>query len=224
MGVSDIMPIPQDTTGMVFNAMYLNGKTDDAFSGTAHTHPTGAATWGGIGGTLSDQADLKGTLDTKSGTAHTHAGGTDPFTKLILLADKPTGANTTPVTTGMAFAYETNSKYTIDIYGMVASATATTGCGFAIDTSGTVIYVATDHNHQLALTGTRSGGCSIGDLAATAKGYSSGLPGTLIYPVSGIGILISGAAAGTATLYYFSETTAVTTLKAGSMMRILKMG
>ena len=64
-------------------------------------------------------------------TSHSHSGGADPFiAKLVLGADKPTGANTTPVTLGLSFDYEANSKYIIDLYMIVAAAAATTGCGF----------------------------------------------------------------------------------------------
>jgi hypothetical protein len=158
-------------------------------------------------------------------TTHTHAGGADPFiAKLVLAADKPTGANTTPVTTGLVFSFEANSKYVIDIFAMVQPAAATTGCGFALDVSVVVTYVATLVTNQLALTGTVSGGESVGDLAVTAKGFSSGMPSaTVIHPVLGGGILISGANAGTATLFFYSETTAITTLKAGTMIRVMKM-
>jgi len=156
-------------------------------------------------------------------SSHSHAGGADPFTKLVLAADKPTGANVTPVTTGLVFSFEANSKYVIDIFAMVAPTAATTGCGFSIDVSEAVTYVATFVSHSLALTGTLSGASSVGDAAATVNGVSSGMPATATYPVLGGGILISGANAGTATLFFRSETTAVTTLKAGTMVRIMKM-
>jgi hypothetical protein len=149
--------------------------------------------------------------------------GVDPFTRLILAADKPTGANVTPVTTGLVFDFEANSKYVIDIFAMVAPTASTTGCGFLIDTSVAVTYVATFVSHSIALTGTLSGSTSIGDAGVTAKGVSSAMPGTAIYPVLGGGILISTVNAGTATLFFRSETTAVTTLKAGTMVRIMKM-
>jgi hypothetical protein len=143
--------------------------------------------------------------------------------KLVLAADKPTGANTTPVTTGLAFNFEANSKYVIDIYGMVAPTAATTGCGFLIDVSAAVTYVATHVTHSLALTGTLSGATSVGDAGASANGISSAMPGTATYPVMGIGILVTGANAGTATFFFRSETTAVTTLKAGTMIRVQKV-
>lgn len=150
----------------------------------------------------------------------------DPFlARLILGADKPTAANTTPVTLGLSFNYLANSKYVLDIYALVAPTAAGTGCGFLIDVSTAVTYVGTHVTHQLAATGTLSGSTSIGDSAATLSGVSSGMPGTqaLGYPVVGGGILITGANAGTATLFFRSETTAVTTCKANSMFLVTKV-
>lgn len=165
------------------------------------------------------EAKLTGEL-----TSHTHAGGADPFTaKLVLSADKPTGANTTPVTLGLSFAYEANSKYVIDIYAIVAPTASSTGCGFLIDVSSAVTYVGTFTVHQLLVTGTLSGGSSIGDLGATSMGVSSAMVGAISNFVYGGGILVTGANTGTATFFFRSETTAVTTCKAGSMFRIMKM-
>lgn len=153
----------------------------------------------------------------------TVAGG-DPFhARLVLAADKPTAANTTPVTLGLSFAYEANSKYVIDIYGLVAPTAATTGCGFMVDVSSAVTYVGTHVTHQLAATGTLSGASSVGDAAATLSGVSSGMPATATYPVVGGGILITGANTGTATFFFRSETTAVTTCKAGTIILVTKV-
>ncbi len=165
------------------------------------------------------EAKLTGAIAT-----HTHAGGADPFiAKLVLGADKPTGANTTPITLGLSFNYEANSKYIIDLYMLVAPAVAGTGCGFLIDASTAVTYVGTFASHQLAITGTLSGGGSIGDLGATSQGVSSGMVGTGSNFVYGGGILITGANTGTATFFFRSETTAVTTCKSGSIVRVMKV-
>lgn len=77
--------------------------------------------------------------------------------------------------------------------------------------------------HQLAATGTLSGASSIGDMAATLSGVSSGMPATASYPVLGGGLLITGANTGTATFYFRSETTAVTTCKSGSVILVVKV-
>jgi hypothetical protein len=92
-----------------------------------------------------------------------------------------------------------------------------------VDVSAAVTYVGTHVTHQLAATGTLSGASSIGDMAATLSGISSGMPGTQSYPVIGGGVLVTGANAGTATLFFRSETTAVTTCKAGSMFLVTKV-
>ena len=165
------------------------------------------------------EAKLVGAIST-----HTHAGGADPFiAKLVLGVDKPTGANVTPVTLGLSFNYEINSKYIIDMYMIVAPTVATTGCGFLIDVSTAVTYVGTFVAHQLAVAGTLSGSGSIGDLGATSQGVSSGMVGTGSNFVYGGGLLITGANTGTATFFFRSETTAVTTCKANSIIRIMKI-
>lgn len=154
----------------------------------------------------------------------TPAVGGDPYlARLVLGADKPTGANVTPVTLGLSFDYVANSWYVIEIFALVAPTAATTGCGFMVDVSTAVTYVGTHVTHQLAITGTLSGASSIGDLAATSSGVSSGMVSTQIQPVMGAGVLVTGANAGTATLFFRSETTAVTTCKAGSMFLVTKV-
>jgi len=164
------------------------------------------------------EAQLTGAIST-----HSHAGGADPFTKLTVSGDKPTGANTTPVILGVSFNYEINSKYLIDFYMMVAPGVASTGCGFPIDVSSAVTYVGSFIIHQLAITGTVSGGGSIGDNGVTSSGVSSGMVGIGSNFVSGSALLITGADAGTATFMFRSETTAVTTCKNGSIIRVMKV-
>lgn len=147
-----------------------------------------------------------------------------PFeSKLVLASDVATGANTTPVSlTGMSFAYEANSAYVIDMYMMVQSGAATTGHGFQLDVTTAGNQIALSFYNQLANTGTLTGGSSTADDASL--GVSSGTPTTAMVPVMGQGLLITGANPGTAQFRFRSETTTVTTCKAGSMIRILKMG
>lgn len=137
--------------------------------------------------------------------------------------DQATGANTTPVTlSGLSFSYAANSKYRIWFMGNVSPAAATTGCGFQFDLSdATGVTVSVIFFHQLANTGTISGGHSIADDASV--GVSSGLPGTSNYPVSGHGLLISTTNSGTAQLRFRSETTAVITAKAGFTLVVEKL-
>lgn len=165
------------------------------------------------------EAKLTGEL-----TTHTHTGGANPFTSILILgADKPTGANTTPVTLGLSFTYEANKTYVIDIFALIAPTAATTGCGFMIDVDSAVTYVGTFVSHQLAATGTLSGAASIGDKAATSSGVSSGMVSTASQFVYGGGMLITTENTGTATFFFRSETTAVTTCKAGTVIRVQKI-
>jgi len=147
------------------------------------------------------------------GTWAAPAGGSSP-TVATLASDQATGANTTPVTlTGLSFSYAANAKYRIWFMGRVSPAAATTGCGFQFDLSSAVTSIDVQFFHQLASTGTLSGGHSIADDASV--GVSSGLPGTGTYPVTGHGLLITTGNTGTAQLRFRSETTAVITAKAG---------
>jgi len=139
-----------------------------------------------------------------------------------LASDQATGANVTPVTlTGLVFTYEANSKYRIWFMGNVQPTAATTGCGFQFDLSSAVTSISVLFYHQLANTGTLSGGHSIAD--DSSVGVSSGMPATSTYPVIGHGLLITTGNAGTAQLRFRSETTAVTTCKAGFTLVVEKI-
>lgn len=217
----------------------LNGKVStsdsrlsDERTPTTHSHnyePANANIQSHVGSTHAPAAAQKNSDITKEEieakltgavTSHSHA---DPFTKLVLASDKATGANTTPVTLGLTFNYEANSKYLIDIYAIVAPTAATTGCGFMLDVSGTVNYVGMFVSHQLATSGTISGSGSIGDKGATSQGVSSGMVGTGSNFVYGGAMLITGNESGTAEFFFRSETTAVTTCKTGTTIRINKV-
>lgn len=152
--------------------------------------------------------------------------GTDfarPLVSVTTLAnDATTGANVTPIVlTGLIFTYEANSKYRIWFMGRVSPAAATTGCGFQFDLSSVVTAIDLQFFHQLANTGTQTGGHSIADNASV--GVSSGMPGTSTYPVTGFGLLVTGANTGTAQLMFRSETTAAITAKAGIVLVIEKI-
>jgi hypothetical protein len=134
-----------------------------------------------------------------------------------------TGANVTPVTlTGLVFTFEANSTYVIEIYAITQAAAATTGSGFQLDTSVAVTTIALCFAHQLANTGTLTGGSSIADDASV--GVSSGRPSANVNtPVIGGGILVTGGSGGTAQLRYRSEVAAVSTCKANTVMRVMKV-
>ncbi len=143
--------------------------------------------------------------------------------KLVSAGDITTGANVTPVNvTGVVWTFAANSSYFIDMVGLLQAPAATTGAGFQWDTSVAVTSVANTFYHQLANLGTTTGGSSIADDASL--GVSSGVPTNATnVPFHGAGLLISGANGGTAQLRLRSETTAVVTLKAGAMVRVMKM-
>ena len=140
-----------------------------------------------------------------------------------LASDQATGANVTPVSlTGLSFTYEANAVYLIRFIGAVSPAAATTGCGFQFDFSTAITDINMSFFHQLANTGTLSGGSSIADDASA--GVSSGMPANAgIYPVSGQGIFRPGNNTGTAQLRFRSETTAVITCKAGFTLIVEKI-
>jgi len=145
------------------------------------------------------------------------------YTKVATLAsDQATGANTTPVSlTGLSWSFEANSIYFFRAIGQVTPAAATTGCGFQLDVNQIVTEISMEFYHQLASTGTLSGGHSIADDASV--GVSSGLPGTSTYPVVVEGMLRTSTNAGTAQLRFRSETTAVITAKAGLTLVVEKV-
>lgn len=144
------------------------------------------------------------------------------YQQKTLANDAATGANTTPINlTGMTFDYVANATYRIEIQAFVTPAAATTGCGFALDTSTAISKIGLSFFHQLATTGTLSGGSSVAD--ATFAGVSSGMPAATIQHVSAFGILITTSNAGTAQLQFRSETTAVTTCNAGTTMMVTRV-
>jgi hypothetical protein len=149
------------------------------------------------------------------------AGGSEP-TVLRLAANTPTAANTTPVNlVGLVFNYLANSIYVFDMSMFVTPTAATTGCGFQLDVSTAVTKIGITFYHQLATSGTLSGGSSVAD--DVSYGVSSGMAGTTIQFVNGKGILITGANPGTAQFRFRSETNAVTTCNADSTITINKI-
>lgn len=156
---------------------------------------------------------------------HTHVGGSDPFEtfKGALANDVSTGANVTPVdVTGLVFNFVANGKYLVEVFGAGRSAAATTGWGMQLNTSVAVTSVWMQFQHQLANTGTLSGGSSIADDASV--GVSSGIPSANTdCPFYASGVLIAGANPGTAQLRWRSEVAAVSTVRAGTMMRVQRI-
>jgi len=195
-------------------------------TGEASSVDSEIALFSGTGGKTIKRATNTGILKATSGVIATATAGTDyqrPLTLVATLAsDQATAADVNPVTlTGLVFSYEANSVYRIWFMGRVAPAAATTGCGFQFDLSSAVTSIDVQFFHQLASTGTLSGGHSIADDASV--GVSSGLPGTSTYPVTGFGLLRTTSNTGTAQLRFRSETTAVITAKAGLTLVVEKI-
>lgn len=133
-----------------------------------------------------------------------------------------TAADVNPVSlTNLSFSYQPNTSYLIKIRGRIQPAAATSGIGLQFDLSSAVTQVNVDFSHQLANTGTRSGGHSIADDASVA--VSSGFPGTSTYPVVGEAWIRTGANAGTAQLRLRSETTGVVTAMSGFVMIVERL-
>ena len=201
---------PSDITG---TAVITNdSRLTNARTPTAHTHAPEDIT-----GTAVINSDARLT-DARTPTAHSH------YLLVFSLAnDATTGANTTPISlTGLAFDYAVNSIYRITVLGAVSAAAATTGCGFQIDTTSAVTSSWLQFFHQLANTGTLSGGNAIAD--DTSQGVSSGIPANAgVYPVNAWGLLRTAGNTGNAQLRFRSETTAAITCKAGTTIVVEKL-
>jgi len=134
--------------------------------------------------------------------------------------DVSTAADVVPVDlTGLVWNYEANATYIFKWIGKVLPNATTTGCGFQLNTSTAITDIAMRFTHQLANTGTISGGSSGAD--DVSIGVSSGMASASVSTiVVGNGLLITGAESGTAQLRFRSETTAITTAKAGLVLTV----
>src|SRR4249920_2673602 len=98
--------------------------------------------------------------------------------------------------------------------GAVTAPAATTGVGFQLNVDTAVTQLEMTFYHQLANTGTLTGGSSEADDASL--GVSSGIPSAGVnVPVAAMGLLRTGANVGSAQLRLRSETTPVATPQAG---------
>lgn len=211
--------------GKVPSAQLPSGGSGDV-GGQASSVDGEIALFSGAGGKTIKRATTTGILKASSGVLAQAIAGTDyprPYTLVATLAgDQATGANVTPVTlSGLVWTFEANAVYFFEWRGNVSAAAATTGCGFQVDLSAAVTDIGMQFFHQLASAGTLSGGHSVADDASV--GVSSGVPGTSNYPVSGFGMLRTGANTGTAQLRFRSETTAVITAKAGMTLVVRRV-
>ena len=134
-----------------------------------------------------------------------------------------TGADTNPVSvSGAVFTYAANATYQIWVMGRLNSTAATTGAGIQFDLSSTVTAINVQFYHQLASSGTLTGGHSIADDASV--GVSSGVPaGPLDVPLTAFALLVTNGNTGTCQLRLRSETTAVTDVMAGTVMVVTRV-
>jgi len=209
---------PQGIQGLTGPAGSNGAQGIQGIQGPAGTNGQGVP----VGGTT-NQVLAKSSATDYATQWVTPSGGADPFLAKLRLAGDITNATTTPTSlTGMSFAFEANSFYVVELFMLCTSAAATTGYGFAIDTSVAVTAVGLHFTHQLANTGTITGGSSLADNVAT--GVSTGVPAiTVSNPVMGHGTLITGANAGTAQFMFRPEVAASATCKAGSVIRVMKI-
>ena len=145
------------------------------------------------------------------------AGLTD--TTYTMASDAATGANTFGVDTGISFAAEANSIYYVQLIGRVQSVNTNTGYAFYFDV-GTGNEVTFTGGGQLANTGT----CTMWSQTASggAAGVTTGVPTSSAIPVMGQGLIRTNDAT-TVTLKYRSETNAVTTALAGTLLLVRKL-
>lgn len=149
------------------------------------------------------------------------SGGSSSDILLRLATAIATGANTTPVAlTGMTFTAAAATTYEVAIFGAVSAAAATTGYGFGVDCAQTPVMIALTGSSQLANTGTSSQWSAIADNAIV--GVTSGIPSaSTIAPTHGGGVIRSHATtAGTCQFIFRSETTAVITAQAETVITI----
>lgn len=149
----------------------------------------------------------------------------DPYVaRLVQAGNVATGANVTPVNlTGMSFAYVAGGIYRVDIYGTVQAGAATTGHGFGVNCTTAPVLVSLSGGTILANTGTGTCWSAIANNAIV--GVTSGLPSTNTNVMSlGGGILVMNASTGGTCQFIFrSETTAVTTCMANTVILITKV-
>ena len=184
------------------------------------------------GSTLSDNVPVSKLNSGTNASATTYWRGDGSWaapsvagdTVLVLAGDVSTAANTTLVDlTGMGFTADAAGKYTIEIWGVMQSPAATTGYGIGINCAQTPVLVSLTGSSQLANTGTVSAWSSMANNAII--GVTSGVPTNATnVPTAGGGVLVAHATvAGTCIFRLRSETTAVTTMKANSVIVVRKV-
>jgi hypothetical protein len=145
------------------------------------------------------------------------------YSTFVLAGDDTAGASTANRNaTGLVWTMLPNATYIIDLYMLYVPTLATTGIGFAFDTSVAVTANGLTFEHQLAAVGTLTGGDAIAD--ATSRGLSSGAPtNATATPIMGMGMVKAAGTGGTCQLIWRPEVAAAAVLKAGSTMRVMRV-
>jgi hypothetical protein len=149
--------------------------------------------------------------------------GPSAYVAVVKQAADVSNSATTRVNTDLVFSFDPGGVYAVDLYLLVTSAATTTGLALAFDTSVAVTVNTLTFKHQLATTGTLTGGDSIAD--DTPRGISSGVPvASALVPVPAKGLIVAGATAGTARLRFASEVSgSAVVFKANSAMTVTKI-
>jgi hypothetical protein len=144
--------------------------------------------------------------------------------RLILAGDVSTAADTVLVDlTGMTFTAAAGKTYLVTINGTATAAANTTGFGFGVNCAQAPVLVSLSGSSQLANTGTSDAWSAIANNAIV--GTTSGIPtnATNVPTVGGGVIRAHAATAGTCTFRFRSETTAVATAKAGTVIVVTQV-
>lgn len=151
------------------------------------------------------------------------SGGASNETYLVLAADVASPATTALTNlTGMTFTYEANAKYAIDFFMVMNSAASTTGFGFGVNCSTAPVLVSLVGTTNSSSTGAASAWSTFQNNAITVS-TSGTVANAQNVGVHGGGVIVTGASTGSMQFIFRSETTAVTTAKANSVIRISKI-
>ena len=150
---------------------------------------------------------------------HTHAGGSDPWTYIVLGSDFVTLSAVAVDVTGLAFTPAANTRYEFEAIMLVRTATATVGprpgVGWPTGMTDGVVSIKCTSSATANVFAN-------GNINASVLGPVGGLPNTTqSYPARIQGMLIAGAVpVGTLRIQLASETAATNvTIKAGSVLK-----
>ena len=223
--------------GNMATISYPGGTSYLRADGTWATPAGGAAVWGGVTGTLSNQADLQTALNAKQttlvsgtdiktingstvlGSGNLVVTGSDAWTYLRLAVDFTTTSNTAVDVTGLGFAPAANSRYEWEAVLMLRTATTTVNprAGWAWPTGMTdgVCWINESQSATAQIT-------AFGNINAALLCAVGGLPNTTqSWPAILGGIAVAGASPSGNLRVQLASETAGTTVRAvaGSFLK-----